>query len=188
MLGILKRLKEEKDFQEENLRQEKIRQEKLEEQKKKEEQKRELETLRQLDVKARQKLQGEFKERYFLAKSMGLEKQAEIARIEGMTNTQFIDLKEQDWILFKRIKSKLGVALGENSWSPSLETKHSSIQEFPGRITLGVMTRYQEVKDFFDEIRIMHHDIGSDPLMYGVKRWERGELGENLHFLIMMWE
>src|SRR3989344_3488209 len=187
MFGLKSESKELRKQREEKLQQEKFQHQKQEEQKK------ELETLQQLDVEARKKLQGEFKERYLLAKSMGLEKQAKIARIEGITNTQFINLKEQEWILYKKVAVRLGYSVGgEHYEMPELKTKHSSIQEFPGKIALGAMTRYQEVKDFFDEIEIMYLDIGSnpgsDPLMYGIKKWKRGELQENLHFLIMMWE
>jgi len=147
--------------------------------------KEELTRLQQLDVEARQELQGEHKERYLLAKEMGLERQAEIARIEGITNTQFIDLKEQRWVLRKRVATKLGYSVGGEHYNkPSLETKHSSIQQFPGKIFLGAMTRYQEAKDFFDEIKICHFDVGTDPFMYGIKKWKN----ENLHFLIMMWD
>jgi hypothetical protein len=185
MFGLKSESKELRKQQQEKLQQEKLQQEKLEEQKKEEKQKRELEILQQLDVEARQKLQGEFKERYLLAKAMGLEKQAEIARIEGMTNTQFIDLKEQERVLRKKVSMKLGYSVGGEHYDyPGLRNACSSIQGFPAKITLGVMTRYQEVKDFFDKIEIMHFDIGSDPLMYGIKRWG----GEELNFLIMMWE
>jgi len=176
------KLQEQKKIQEQEELQKQKELEQIKEQERKEKER--LEKLQQLDVEARQKLQGEFKERYVLAKEMGLERQAEIARIEGLTNTQFIDLVEYAWILDKKIACKLGYSIGgEHYCAPNLEIAHSSIQNFPGKIPLGAMIRYQEVKDFFDCVRIMHFEIG-DPVMYGVKNWE----GEELYFLIMMWE
>jgi hypothetical protein len=154
-------------------------------QEKERKEKEELAKLQQLDTEARQKLQGEYKERYLFAKEIGLERQAEIARIEGITNTTFIDLEEQNWVLLKKVSMRLGYSVGGKHYNyPNLKTKDSSIQQFPGRISLGAMTRYQEVRDFFDEVKIRHFDVGTDPFMYGIKQWK----DESLHFLIMMWD
>jgi len=145
----------------------------------------ELEMLRQMDVEARQTLQGDYLERYVLAKELGLERQAEIARIEGITNTVFIDIDEQEGILLKKQVCKLGYSVGGTHYHrPNLETRFSSVEEFPGKINRGAMLRYQELKDAFEKISILDINIGTDPLMFGTKKWN----GEKLCFMIMLWE
>lgn len=147
--------------------------------------KQEEEILLKMDAEARKTLQGENKDKYAMARVLGLDRQAEIARIEGLTGTNFIDLEEQRWILEKAIVTKLGYAVGDDSCCPELgEAIHSPVRDFPGKIPYGALIRYQELKDKFDEIRILHFDLGSDPIMYGTKAWR----GEDLCFLIRMWE
>lgn len=174
-------IKEEKLRKEAEIKKQEEDQKRIEAEKKEKER---IIKLQQLDVEARKKLQGEYLDRYLLAKEMGLERQAEIARIEGITNCRFIDLEEQESILFKHVKRRLGFSIGTSTWCPRLETLHSSIEEYPGKIPLGAMIQYNETKKLFDEIKIMHFDIGEDPLLYGIKYW--GE--EKLHFLIRMWD
>lgn len=160
-------------------------QKRIEAEKAEKKEKERIHKLQQLDVEARGKLQGEYLDRYLLAKEMGLERQAEIARIEGITNCRFIDLKEQNWILRKHVSCRLGYSVGGEHYTyPKLQTLHSSIEEFPGKIPLGAMIQHNESKKLFDEIKIMHFNIGEDPLLYGIKYW--GE--ETLHFLIRMWD
>ena len=157
---------------------------KAEEEKKRQEEEVRLAKIRQLDVEARQNLQSPFKERYVLAKQLGFERQAEIARIEGITNTRCIDLIEQMWKLRKVLEHQLGTFGGKYYHGPDLNASYSSVEEFDGEIPFGALAKYQEVKHLFDEVKILHFNIGKgDPIMYGVKNWN----GEELHFLIMMW-
>lgn len=146
--------------------------------------KKEEERIAQMDAEARKKLQGDYKDRYLMAKELGLDLQAEIARVEGITNTVFVDLDEQRWLLEKAIVSNLGYAIGDDSCYPELgEAAHSLIEDFPGKIPYGALIRYQELKKEFDAIKILHFDLGSDPIMYGVRIWK----GKELYFRIMMW-
>lgn len=146
--------------------------------------KKELEELMQLDVEARKTLQGEFKKRYLLAKELGLERQAEIARIEGITNTTYIDLAEESWLICKAVVCKLGYSVGGTHYNrPVANDVYSTVSEFPGAMQYGAMLRYKELKGQFDGIKILHMDVGSDPTMYGIKKWKE----ETLHFRIMTW-
>ena len=171
--------------EEEKLRKEKEEQERLRKEQIMLQRKKAKEWLCQKDAEARKVLQGECLEKYVLAKELGLNFQAEIARIEGLTNTTFIDLEEQRWILEKAIVSKLGYAIGDKSCYPELdEAVCSSVKDFSGKIPFGAMIRYQELKNEFEDIKILHFDLGSDLIMYGIITWEM----EKLHFLIKMWE
>lgn len=117
-----------------------------------------------------------------LCLNLGLKRQAFIGKVEAETGTKFMSWDEEAELLWKKVEIQMCIPGTKRSYR-SREITWSSVEEFSGKLTTGILLKYMELKNYFDKIRIMHPTKSTDPILYGIKVFE----GEEICFKILEW-
>ena len=124
---------------------------------------------------------GEFVD---ICKQLNLTFQIWVQKLESQTKSILIDKNDAEEMLWKKCKERTCISGTAMSYRTRKIITSESIENYKGKLTKGVLLKYILNKPHFDEIVVMHPDIGKDPILIGHKKYD----GSIYSFKLMEWD